>query len=72
MLEFSESKMKILNVGLLGLAFMLAFTAFNVSNVNDFYKIRPRILLYVPIYKIDQNTLILDNGKRSNDDTEFC
>ena len=50
MLEFSESKMKILNVGLLGLAFMLAFTAFNVSNWNDFYKIRPRISYITAIW----------------------
>ena len=32
MLDLPESKVKILNVGLLGMAFMLAFTAFNVSN----------------------------------------
>ena len=32
MLDLPESKIKILNVGLLGVAFMLAFTAFNVSN----------------------------------------
>ena len=32
MLDLPESKVKILNVGLLGVAFMLAFTAFNVSN----------------------------------------
>ena len=31
MLDLPEAKIKILNVGLLGLAFMLAFTAFNVS-----------------------------------------
>ena len=31
MLQLAEEKVKIINVGLLGLAFMLAFTAFNVS-----------------------------------------
>ena len=33
-MALTETKLKLINVGLLGLAFMLVFTAFQVSNKN--------------------------------------